>query len=189
MIYDIIREYEMASGRKLTPKNTDIEDTYAWRHISKFADRMKAVNADWNTVREIIHYTIKYARKHNIRNEIDILSKEDIIDKCCELQKSDIELFDIDIATLQKSKEFMGSNDDTLDEYNLIRWYNRGKISMAYLALSKSCNILIRKMDKDLIDFDKIINMRNKYFIYRDRWNAAKKILGDDMIDLLSRQI
>lgn len=197
-INDIIRLYKALTGRNVIPKGTAPEKTYQYRYAAKFLRNMKGVS--WETIQKIVYYAIEYARENEKKSVwtrgLWVLTKSNIIDIAYKKAKEEDEKRKSDLSKVIKSKEFAQKNNFEFTKSmidggfpNLVTWYDSGKISLTYLAMSESCKkayVTLDKTDKRMLPSqEEIVKRRIKCLIDTEYKKQLKDILKSDYIKII----
>lgn len=197
-VKEIIQLYKEMTGRNVIPKNTDPTRTYQWRYVIKFLKNME--NVPWEITKKVARYAIQYA-KENKGNTVWsrglwVLTKSNIIDiaynRCQKQNESIASIF----RRLQQSYDFAKDHNFNLAARppgglpNIVAWFEKKKINIAYLALSESCRKAMKKLDsidKHLLPSQsEIVETRIKLMINKEYDNKTRQILQNDYIQLLN---
>lgn len=200
-IREIIKLYKDMTGRDAIPKDTEPSRTYQWRYAAKFIKNMG--DTPWEATKKIAYYAIQYAKenrgKENKGNTIWsrglwVLTKSNIVDIAYDRHKKNDESASSDLEKLQQSYNYAKSQNFNLTFRNpggfpnMVSWYESGKISLDYLALSESCRQAMKSLDEIdrhvLPSETDIVNKRVKCLINDEYNNKVKTILKDDYINL-----
>jgi len=200
---EVIKLYEALTGRTVVSKNTDLQKTYQYRYAAKFMKNMKGI--PWKTVKKIVYYAVEYARENKGKNisiwtrGLWILTKSNIVDIACKKAKEEDQQRNVDLDKVIKSKEFAQKCNYEFEKSekggfpNIVIWYDSGKISLTYLAMSESCKkalVTLDDTDKRMLpDQKEIIRRRIRCLIDTEHCKKLKNILGNDYIKIGGKKI
>lgn len=201
-IDDIIKLYKALTGRNVIPKGTDPQKTYQYRYAAKFLKNMKGIS--WETIQKIVYYAIEYAKENEKTSVwtrgLWVLTKSNIIDIAYKKAKEEDEKRKLDLSKVMRSKEFAQKHNFEFAKSvvnggfpNLVIWYDSGKISLTYLAMSELCKkayITLNKTDRRMLPSQKEITRRRiKCLIDAEYKKQLKNILRDDYIKIKGEEI
>lgn len=194
-IKEIIKLYKILTGRNVIPQGTDPKRTYQYRYAAKFLKNMEGVSKE--TIQKIIYYAIEYAKESDKESVwtrgLWILTKSNIIDIAYKKAKEEDNRRNLDLDKVKRSKNFAHEHNYKFSESmedggfpNIVIWYDNGKISLTYLAMSESCKNALLKLDdvdrRMLPDKKEIIKRRVKCLIDKDYKKQLMDIIGSDYI-------
>ncbi len=183
------------------PQATDPQKTYQWRYITHLAGKLEEWEFDDATSKTFIDHVASYVKDKNLlRKGLSAFCQDNILQVCYNRFEASIAKSDLFIHSLAASATFLQKNtiNDSIlaglmgrktpdSMFNIVTWYEIGKLSKYYLALSKSCTIAmasIAKIDKDQRD---MLPKQSELYILRakcisDRINGlkSKQVLGSD---------
>lgn len=196
-IINIIQLFANFSGNKnVLPEGTEPEDTYQWRYASKFLSLMEEMQVDWDTIRNIIYYSVKYIKNHgNLWSRgLWALTRKDLIEIAYKQSQEDNKQLKNELANLKNNYEFIKSaNFDLINSVNggypnIVKWYDNKSISITYLSLSESCRKAIEKLDEfdrqALPDNNEILKIRLNVLMNKEIKNKIKLIMKNDFIKI-----
>jgi len=195
-INDIIKLYKALTGGNIIPKDTDPKRTYQYRYAAKFLKNMKGV--PWETIQKIVYCAIEYAKENEKASVYSrglwILTKSNIVDIAYKKAKEEDQIRKSDLVKVVKSKEFANEHDYKFSESvdggfpNVVAWYDSGKISLTYLAMSESCKkafSVLDEVDKRILPNQKdIVKRRIRCLIDTEYKKQLKDIMGTDYIKI-----
>jgi hypothetical protein len=189
-------------GHKLQfPKGTDPRKTYKWQHVKKLAYKLAEWEFDDDTSRTFIDQVAQHARDNKLlRKGLSAFFQSNILEVCNERLEQSQKRSDSALTSLSRTHDFLvrESNGrpirfclvDRADPnafFNLVTWFETGKITTTYLAVSEECRkalIRIKKTDPDQRELlPSTLNLFAKFkqcSCNLDFSNQAQKILGKD---------
>lgn len=200
-IYSWFDEAMSRAGIRNANNGADASKTYKFRLIQKFADM--AYN-DWRlddeSIRDFIYTAIKHAKTKGLLHKgAGLLTINSIIvptlDTLCNRSKA----HKSEINTIKKSHDFIIELSNNGDLVTLLRrpirygglpsiiyYYTTGRISSAYLAVSKVCRLAMRSLAaEDTADLPSLLDLkliRMRLVGNVDTRAELSKILGNDLI-------
>ena len=150
-------------GRILAfPEGTDPQKTYQWRYVSRLARRLEEWDFDDQTSQTFIRSIAEYVRERKLYHKgMSVFFQANILQICYERVVAQDDENDERLESLRASRHFLDAKlrGDSLYEMlidrprldadaNIVRWFRDGKISLWYLALSKSCVRAMAKLAK-----------------------------------------
>ena len=197
---EIVELYKSMTGRDLVPANTDFKRTYQYRYVVKFLKNMNEHNVAWDVVKNIACYAIQYAKENKGTSiwtrGLWVLTKSDIVDIACKKAQSESNRKNTDLEKVVKSKKFVQDNNfDFLRATegafpNIVMWYEQGKISLTYLAMSESCKNAYENLKSDdrtaLPSQQEIVSRRLKCMLNSKYKKELQRALGNDYIKLIN---
>ena len=196
-INDIIKLYKALTGRNVIPQGTKPKRTYQYRYAAKFLKNMEGVS--WETIQKVVYYAIEYAKESEKASVwtrgLWILTKSNIIDIAYKKAKEENNQKKLDLDKVTKSKEFASQHDYEFAKSekeggfpNIVIWYDSGKISLTYLAMSELCKEVLIKLDETdkrmLPDQKEITKRRIKCLMDSEYREQLKNILKNDYIKI-----
>jgi len=195
-INEIIKLYKGLTGRNVIPDGTDPKRTYQYRYAAKFLKNMEGVS--WETIQKIIYCAVEYAKENEKASVYSrglwILTKSNIVDIAYEKAKEEDQIRKLDLTKVIRSKEFADEHDYKFSESpdggfpNVVAWYDSGKISLTYLAMSESCKkafSVLDEVDRRTLPNQKDITKRRiKCLIDIEYREQLKDIMGTDYIKI-----
>lgn len=203
VVLRLLQKSLLRYGRSLAlPKNTDVTKTYGWRFLESFVKRLDDLNIDCRYYGVIINALVDYAKKHKLLNRgFAILSKSDLLELSVSALQNDIKNKRNKMTSIAKAHQFLdkesgGKLHETLSKRirvgsytNLTRWYEQGHINNEYIALSKSCVLTMRKLDKNERDMlphpIDLLKLKYKLFADKDLIDKIVALMGDDFNPLV----
>jgi hypothetical protein len=155
------------------PKNTDPTKTYSWCYFTKFLERYDELELDDDVMPSVMSAIVDYSRKNNLlRCGCSILVKIDLVKICEEKFKKEVEFENKVLEGIRQSHDFLykqlcleGTKNPHLtlkdllvrrisrNAYaNITRWYEMRRITMPYIAVSRSCRKALRFIGSDESD-------------------------------------
>lgn len=142
------------------PANTDPKTTYKWRYLKDFSQRIDKLEISDQTTYQLILAIVKYAKsKKQLRRGLSILLSDKLFELGYEAIEQKQQAEGSILSRVKKDKVFMESFDDPLEQLtkikkegglpNIVLWYIQGRLSIAYLALSKKCSMAMRSLNKE----------------------------------------
>jgi len=198
-IGEIIKLYEALTGRRVIPKNTDPQKTYQYRYAAKFLKNMKNFgDISWETIQKIIFYAVEYAKEHEKDNVFTrglwILTKSNIIDIAYRKAKDEDQTKQLDLDKVIRSQEFVNEHNYEFSDApdggfpNIVAWYDSGKISLTYIAMSESCKKALSNLgevDKRMLPNQREITKRRiKCLMDKEYQKQLKNVLNMDYINI-----
>ncbi len=205
-IYKLFRNAMREQGQFVAfPKNVDPRKTYAWRYLVAFVRKLEEEQINEDLIPCIIKAIVENAKMKRILSRgLSILSQNDLLK--IGLAKLERETQDEarKIKNIIKTHEFLISqlngngeikNRVDLLSYrpnkrsyaNVTRWFQAGQLNLDYIALSKSCQRAIRKLELfELQLFPKFkdhLIIRWAYLTNDAIHQQIKTILGHDLIE------
>lgn len=163
-VFRLLRRSMGRHGRNVGfPNNTDPRKTYSWRYLQNFVERMDVMGLDETVYQPMIDAIVKYAHDHKLLSRgVAVLAKQEILDLCRAKLETEVEERVAILRNVSGSHEFLlekakGSNIlDVLikrpNRYaysNIIGWLDAGSLSLAYIAVSKTCRRAMRSLQPD----------------------------------------
>lgn len=190
-----ILSYSKAGHRLQFPRNTNPQKTYLWCYASKLAQKLDEWEFDDSTSKAFIDHATKYAKEKKLLHKgLSIFCQGNILQICYERFEKQDKRSESLLNSIRKSKSFLDSkavkgshlkallgrpNPNAF--FNIVEWYELGKISALYLAKSKSCCQAIAKINKIDPDQREMLPSQSELFILAQNNNhEIRKILGSD---------
>lgn len=188
------------AGKKIDfPNGTDKRKTYLWRQLKAFIEKVDELGFDDNDMKEIVYALVKYAQeKKLLQRGSGLLARVDILEiyerKLAEDLKFESSfLYEIEQCKLFLSEQFKqkSANKSLLDRKrigayaNITRWFQSGRITKNFIALSKSCCKALNRLDQDeRNEFPPdiaLLRMRVLCLQDRQRVSEISQIMGSDL--------
>lgn len=198
-VYSWFQDEMHQAGRKIKlPKCSDKTKTYQFRWTKSFVNKCIEWDLEDKLVRILISDVVKYAKKQKLLDRgTQILCMGNIIDICFQSLK---ELDDDEaslIEELRSCKAFLGDQAGDKDILvrrllesdsggcsNILYWYNLGRLTEVFMALSKSCNQALAKLPEGERD-----ELPSKFELFRicnhtvsnDLLPKLRAVMGSDL--------
>lgn len=187
------------------PKNTDPQKTYQWRYAARLAKQLDEWDFDDKTCQVFIDHVAAYSKeKRLLRKGLAAFSQTNILQICYDRLEKFHQRSESVITTLARTNHFLSQQSkscsfeqcllhrDSPDAFfNVVDWYDIGKLPTVYIALSKSCMSALSKIARIDPDQRKMLPTRSKLFIARQNFvensmeiGPAKAALGNDWREL-----
>lgn len=183
-------------GIKLNfPKDTKPQNTYMWRYLRHFCDRINEHNIDKELSYKLVDSIINNAKRYNqLHKGLAILASDRLIELSINSIGEHAKTTENIVDKVKRNHVFLGQFDDKIAELlykknrdalpNIVMWYKSDRLCPLYLAISETCGNAIRKLPKD----DRILLPSGKdMVITRYKWLAdralkyrLRAILGKD---------
>lgn len=182
------------AGRKIAfPKDTDPVKTYQYRSIKKFVDQAEKWNLSNEMIVQMLYSVVKHAKRHRLLHKgTALLNMQDVIRiSYQELEKSKSQREDL-LEELVRCHRFMQVHRGEINDQrgkipNVIRWYQMGKITPSYLALSKLCVRAISMVPEDqrydIPTSFQLLQKRTRLLSSSDTKERIASILGSDLFE------
>lgn len=177
------------------PPNTDPRKTYKWRYLENFCDKIDEWGITESTAYRVIDAMVEHAKRHGQLHQrgIAILSSEQMLDIGYESLCRNEQTIDTIVERIRSDRKFILSlpNLDLLSARenpnsftNLVKWATQGKISLYYIAISKSCGLAMRKLDK----FEREMIIPRTIELVEARRIICKNVITKHKIKLILRE-
>jgi len=161
--------YLRIAGRRLSlQKDTDPTKTYQWRFLTALNKKFDEWEFDDALCKAFIDVAVRYAKRRHLLNKgLSIFLQGNLLQECHdELRAQDRKGEDI-LHILRRTKAWLvqqavdhdGDIVAALTERcgigaypNIVRWYEGGQLPEIYLALSRSCGIVIARLARQHAD-------------------------------------
>lgn len=193
----------MASvGRKAKfPKAKDVTKTYPWRQLESFAIKMNDLEFSDDDAKRIIITIVKYAKTERLLNRgFSLLAKQDLFEICYAQIKNELNVERQLIESIRKSALFLERQSHRNKKHsvlldrkkpqayaNITCWFQAGKLSKAFIAMSKSCCSVLAKLDEDerqqFPTNVEIIKIRHKCASRKPILQDLHIIMSDDIVE------
>ena len=174
--------YYQSSGKKVPKFNPD---SYNSRILNTYYNIIKEYTDDFELILYVISELAKWGKERKIYSMRHIADKNIILKVCDKIQVKD-KILNFEFERIKSSINYMSNKKFTLE--NITRGYLEGRLTEAYLALSEPCQNLLRGADditKAIMPTSEILRkIRADYFINKDKWDNARKILGNQILQL-----
>lgn len=183
------------------PKNTPKEKTYHWRFASRLNEKFKEWEFDAPAREACIEIAAQTAGHKRLRqNGLAALFRDDLLQICySELNRRHTDS-QLAINNIQESHDFvisMCAGKDLLSvlsltgpgqfNTNLVVWYERGRISPEYVAMSRACHEALKRLEiadpgqRSLVINQQRIDYLRSQLLKNDNFNTAvENILATD---------
>jgi uncharacterized protein (DUF983 family) len=162
-VYSLFQQAMLKAGRKIQfPRCSDKTKTYQFRSTKNFTQKCyEEYGLDDTVVGFLISDIVSYAKKRNLLNKgTQLLCMNNVVDICVKSIESLAADEAFLIEELRSCRAFL--RDQAIDKNILVRtllepvnqggssnivyWYNLGRLSETYLALSRTCNKAMTKL-------------------------------------------
>ncbi len=182
--------YRRVTGRRISfPSNTDPTKTYQYRSVKKFAERVAEWNISDGAVKFLIEEVIKYSKEQRLLSRgVAVLNKADLLEECYGRMQNYMEQFSQLLTEIAANHAFFQENKHNAltsrrgGYPNFVLWYQSGKLSEEYLALSKTCLRLIgRERSTQLPGLVDLMLVRTRLLENSTLKHHLRDILGEDL--------
>lgn len=173
------------------PKNTNPKNTYKWRYLNNFVDKVDELKLNDDFVEILIDTIADYAHKNKqLKRGLSLLTSNATMEQCLKIIESkDYNSDNRILKTIKLNNEFINNSDLLYRKSgrglpNIVIWFLNNKISVYYLSISKKSHDAMMKLNKIergmLPSGAELINARS---ICKNKniWNKIKAILKDDL--------
>ena len=187
-------------GKKIDfPNGTDKRKTYLWRQLKAFIEKIDELGFDDNIAKEIVYALVKYAQeKKLLRRGSGLLARADILEIYEYKLAEDLKIESGFLHEIEQCKLFLSeqleqksANKNLLDRKrpgayaNITRWFQSGRLTKNFIALSKNCCRALNRLDQDeRNEFPPdIALLRMRILCLQDRKRAVRisQIMGSDL--------
>lgn len=144
------------------PEATNPTKTYQWRYAARLTKKLEEWEFDDQTSIVFIRYAAEYAKeKRLLRKGLAAFFQSNILDICYDRIDGECKEVDRRLALLRRNYGFLSARANgkppinallcrpALDSYyNIVEWFERHRISIIYMALSKSCTAALSRLSK-----------------------------------------
>ncbi len=187
-------------GIKLAfPQGTDPERTYKWRYLCKFVVKVDELKLSDDTIRDLIGAMVKHAKAHKqLSRGLAILTSDNMLEIGNKAITQKIEVLDTIFDRLTRDRKLIAAMDNPQSFLskvpnvggfaNLSMLFMSGKLSLSYVACSKTCNLVIRTLDsinKDVLPSHiQLASERIKLFSATKTKYKIMGIMNGDWLDV-----
>lgn len=190
------------------PKNTDPTKTYSWRYFVKFLERYDKLELDDDIMPSVMSAIADYARKHNLlRCGCSMLMKIDLAKICEKKFEQEAEYESKTLEDIERSHNFLCEQlrlERTKDPHltlegllikrvsrrayaNITRWNGAGQITTRYIAVSKLCRRVLRRLDDHELNLfptpRQFLKIRLNLTMPGPLLDGLRSILGEDLFE------
>lgn len=190
----------VAAGFKIDfPKNTDKRKTYQWRYAAKLVEKLDEWEFDEATSKVFIKSVVQYSKKNKlIHKGMSAFFQNNMLQICYNNLKDMKKDNNAELASVISSKKFLDAKLDNKPAEivllekgriftNVVEWYENGKLSILFLALSKSCTKALFKLKETDLTQRRLIPSTAELLLIRDSLSdnsdlvkQLSMILGND---------
>ena len=198
-VYSWFQSEMHRAGRKIKfPKCSDKTKTYQFRWTKNFVGKCEELELDDNLTSILIADIVKYAKSRNLLDRgTQMLCMGNITDICIQsLQDLDDDEASL-ISELRSCQGFLHGHSNDKDILvrklvdtssggcsNLLYWYNLGRLTEVFMALSKSCNQALARLSdmerEELPSRFELFRICN-HTVSRDLLPKLRAIMGSDL--------
>lgn len=187
-------------GRKVSfPEGTSKERTYLWRQLKTFIKKIDELELDNRTTRELVFELVRHGKRNKLLDRgAAVLIRADLLELLEHKLKSDLAIEFGLLAEIESSELFLSEQQKTKSRIdvllgrkdpgtyaNITCWFQSGRITRSFIALSRSCCQALSKLDNDeRTEFPPDVTLlKTRMLCLQDRQRAEKvrKIMGSDL--------
>lgn len=169
IIYNLYKREIQKKGKSVSIiKAQKFENTYPYRHLKKFYDKMEKDEFSHTQIQEAVRIMIEYAAENSLLYKgTTIFLQSNLIEIIYSKIKDQITNDDLILSNIAKSHELIEGKDLLQKERigglcNLLKWYYNNEISEIYIAFSLKCLKAINKLNFP-ISLVSLLALRMKY--------------------------
>ena len=148
-------------GVKLAfPKNTNPQKTYQWRYVTKLTNKIDEWGFDTPTAKAFISFAVDYVKEKRLLHKgLSVFFQNNMMDICYKRMHAHSSAVDNKVKNLRATYEFITTrrgqrtaisvllSRESFDKArNIVRWYQSGDITAAYLAVSAVCTEALARL-------------------------------------------
>jgi hypothetical protein len=205
-LWEVCQRVYLRHGWKLQfPEHTNPKKTYQWRYLKLLLEKFQEWEFDNQTIEKFIDVAVCHVKEKGIlRKGLTALHQKNLMELCYKTLQLEEEKKNQQLESLLVTKRWLiqqiGSKNvqnvllyrqsfDSLT--NLALWHQSRKISLLYIAISKSCYKALLTLERqDADDLFLLPKSADLYWIYKEfvaqkqNKTQAKEILKNDWREL-----
>ena len=204
-VWEWCSEAYLQQGFRLTfPTKTNPTKTYQWRYARAITLKFAEWDFDETTARQFINIAIRHCKDAGVlRKGLAAVHQSNLLQICYDKLQKKSDTNQQCLQSIEYIHQWLVSKSDgnllrTLlrrsdpDEFcNLVKWVQASRISPLYLALSKTCGVVLVRLANTHTEEREILPKTTKLYMLRTTFtedagnvNQMKRILGPDWREL-----
>jgi len=179
------------------PEGTDITKTYYYRHIQRFIKTIDNLQIRHENIPFVIEALVEYANERKLLSRgYTILNNSKMLEIVLSKLRNENKTLNCKIQSIQRIQSFLISQGGNIEEVllqkpheksmtNFTKWFEQGRITPEFIALSKMCIKTLQKLDKServvLPRPISLMALKHKILSDVEFMNRVIALMGDDL--------
>jgi len=193
-----LRKALAKKGRHIAlPEGTDITKTYYYRHIQRFIKTIDNLQIKHENIPFVVEALVEYASKRKMLSRgFTILNNSKMLEIVINKLREENKTLNNRVQSIQRTKSFLTSQGDNIEEIllmkqheksitNFTKWFEQGRITPEFIALSKTCIKTLQKLDKServvLPRPISLMALKHKILSDAEFMGRVMTLMGDDL--------